>query len=89
MVCDKRSRLVEEYEAVTARFSAVVERLNTQMLAARPEEYEALLRAADEAHADCERVRLALEHHLRVHRCRAYAPAAASRKVVPIRRDSA
>ncbi len=71
MLCEQRSRLVQEYEAATMRFGAAVDRLNRQLLAARKDEYEALLRSADDAHAACERIRRALESHLLEHACRA------------------
>jgi len=55
------ARLLREYEAATARFSAAVIELQARMTVVPSAEYERLKRAVEQARFDSERARLALE----------------------------
>jgi hypothetical protein len=69
MSCEEKTRLLQEYEAATARFSAAVTELHKRTPVSPVAEYGRLKRAAEEARLNSERARLALEHHTAVHGC--------------------
>jgi ATP-dependent helicase YprA (DUF1998 family) len=67
--CDEKARLAQQYEFATAQFSEAVKELSQKMGTSSKEEYARLDRATNESRAKSEQARLALEQHIRVHRC--------------------
>jgi hypothetical protein len=67
--CEEKSRLTEEYQATTERFSKSVNELQKKMGTSPKEEYERLHRASEEWRVHSEQARLALEQHIAAHGC--------------------
>jgi hypothetical protein len=68
-VCAEKSRLLEQYQEATAKFSAAVRQLQKKIGTSSKDEYDRLQRASDEMRVASERARLALEQHVALHRC--------------------
>jgi hypothetical protein len=69
ITCGEKTRLVSEYEAAAKRYSDAVTELQRKMGTSAKSEYERLSHAADEARVESEHARLAVEQHVRAHKC--------------------
>lgn len=69
MSCETKSRLVSDYEAVTALFSEAVTELRRKIGTSSKEEYDRLTWGANNARVKSEQARLALEQHVAEHGC--------------------
>ena len=69
MICEEKTRLVDEYSAATLAFSKTVQELRRNIGTSPREEYKRLERISSEARVKAEQARLALEQHISAHRC--------------------
>jgi hypothetical protein len=69
MTCERKTRLVAEYETATGKFAAAVSELQQKMGTSLKEDYARLALAANEARLKSEQTRLAPEQHIAAHGC--------------------
>jgi hypothetical protein len=69
MLCEEKSRLVEERHRAAFAYSRATIALNRNRAAATASEYKQLRAAADDALAKCNEARIALGRHKTEHGC--------------------
>jgi hypothetical protein len=69
MVCEEKTRRVDEYSAATLAFSKAVQELRRNIGTSPREDYKRLERVSSDARVKAEQARLALEQHVASHGC--------------------
>jgi hypothetical protein len=69
MVCEVKTRLIDEYSAATLAFSKAVQELRGNIGTSPKEDYKRLEQNSSEARVKAEQARLALEQHIAAHHC--------------------
>ena len=69
MVCEEKTRLMDEYSTATVAFTKAVQDLRRQLGTSPTEESNRLERISSQARVKAEQPKLALEQHIAVHGC--------------------
>jgi hypothetical protein len=69
MDCEERARLEKQHAESGAAFDAARQRLQSRIGVSLKNEFLSLDRTADEAWSNLQKVRKALDQHIREHRC--------------------
>jgi hypothetical protein len=69
MNCEEKARLLRQYDYATLAFSNAVQELRRKIGTSPKEEYTRLTQISNEARAQSEQTRLALEQHIAAHGC--------------------
>jgi len=67
--CEEKERLISDYAKASAELRDSIEALKKKEGTCTKEEYDALSRAAEDAHLRNEQARLAFERHKQDHKC--------------------
>jgi len=69
VVCEEKERLLTVYARASAELATAVADLKKNEGTSRKDEYDALVRASEDAHMRNEQARLAFERHQQDHKC--------------------